>query len=78
MDVFQYNLFITALPPPVPPKVTPMFEPLVGLLQCDIMVHIMHLILQRTVAVRSRSWSEAQVDRVSILYEGQHRLLYKS
>ncbi|XP_063428523.1 E3 ubiquitin-protein ligase UBR2-like isoform X1 [Mytilus trossulus] len=53
-----------ALPPPVPPKVTPMFEPLVGLLQCDIMVHIMHLILQRTVAVRSRSWSEAQVDRV--------------
>ena len=57
--------YIEALPPPLPPKVEPLFQPLVSLLQCDIMVHIMHLVLQRTVAVRSRSWSEAQVDRVS-------------
>ena len=68
----QYNLtiknvfFFLALPPPVPPRVEPLFQPLVSLLQCDIMVHIMHLVLQRTVAVRSRSWSEAQVDRVCI------------
>ena len=60
------RFFFLALPPPVPPRVEPLFQPLVSLLQCDIMVHIMHLVLQRTVAVRSRSWSEAQLDRVCI------------
>ncbi|KAK3092305.1 hypothetical protein FSP39_001069, partial [Pinctada imbricata] len=53
-----------ALPPPVPPLFTSLFHPIVNLLQSDIMLVIMHLILQRSVAARSRSWSEAQLDRV--------------
>ena len=55
---------ILALPPPVPPPFTAQFQPILGLLQCDVMLHIMELILSRTVATRSRSWSEAQLERV--------------
>lgn len=52
------------LPPPVPPKFTPQFAQISNLLQSDVLVHILSLILQRSVAVRSRSWSETQLDRV--------------
>ncbi|XP_061173944.1 E3 ubiquitin-protein ligase UBR2-like isoform X1 [Saccostrea echinata] len=53
-----------ALPPPVPPRFTSQFERISNLLQCDVMVHILSLILQRSVATRSRSWSETQLDRI--------------
>ncbi|XP_048736873.2 E3 ubiquitin-protein ligase UBR2-like isoform X4 [Ostrea edulis] len=52
------------LPPPVPPRFAPQFVQIVNLLQCDVMIHILSLILQRSVAMRSRSWSETQLDRV--------------
>ena len=55
---------ILALPPPVPPRFTPQFQSVINLLQCDVMIHIMELILARTVATRSRSWSEAQMERI--------------
>ena len=55
-----------ALPPPVPPRFTPQFQSVINLLQCDVMIYIMELILSRTVATRSRSWSEAQMERVSL------------
>ncbi|KAL5008356.1 hypothetical protein ScPMuIL_013937 [Solemya velum] len=53
-----------ALPPPVPPDLRPQFISIRNLLHSDIMMHIFHLILNRTGATRSRSWSEAQLERV--------------
>ncbi|XP_048259504.1 E3 ubiquitin-protein ligase UBR2-like isoform X2 [Haliotis rufescens] len=53
-----------ALPPPVPPSLTSQFQPLVDILQCDVMLHIMRVVLTRTAAQRSRSWSEAQFERI--------------
>ncbi|XP_013420461.1 E3 ubiquitin-protein ligase UBR2 isoform X2 [Lingula anatina] len=53
-----------ALPPPVPPPFTAAFQPCVNLLQCDVMLHIMKTVLHRTAATWSRSWSEAQLERV--------------
>ncbi|XP_052769327.1 E3 ubiquitin-protein ligase UBR2-like isoform X1 [Mya arenaria] len=53
-----------ALPPPVPPKFKPMFAPIVNILQCDVMIFLMELVLSRAAAVRSRSLSETQLERV--------------
>ena len=62
--LLKFLYLISALPPPEPPKFTSVFQPIRNLLQCDLMMEIMHLILQRSVATRSRSWSEAQLDRL--------------
>ncbi|BFZ11988.1 hypothetical protein BsWGS_15028 [Bradybaena similaris] len=56
-----------ALPPPVPPPFSKQFEAAVNILHCDIMIHVMTIVLRRTAAPRSRSWSEAQFDRVLFL-----------
>ncbi|XP_060067571.1 E3 ubiquitin-protein ligase UBR2-like isoform X1 [Ylistrum balloti] len=53
-----------ALPPPNPKKFKQNFQPITNLLQCDMMLYLMHLLLQRTAAKRSRSWSEGQLDRI--------------
>ena len=56
---------ISALPPPVLPKFVPAFQPILQLLCSDGLLHILTTILTRTAATRSRSWSEAQLERVS-------------
>ncbi|KAK3764043.1 hypothetical protein RRG08_046512 [Elysia crispata] len=53
-----------ALPPPVPPPFTQQFQEAIHLLDCDLMINILTIVLRRTAAPRSRSWSEAQFDRV--------------
>ncbi|XP_059148021.1 E3 ubiquitin-protein ligase UBR2-like isoform X2 [Physella acuta] len=53
-----------ALPPPVPPAFTKQFEAALNVLHCDVMIHLLSIVLRRTAAPRSRSWSEAQFDRV--------------
>lgn len=53
-----------ALPPPEPPQFCDIFSTVPKLLSCDVMIHIMELILTRTAAQRSRSWSEAQFERI--------------
>ncbi|KAH9509159.1 E3 ubiquitin-protein ligase ubr2 [Bulinus truncatus] len=53
-----------ALPPPVPPPFTRQFQAALNILHCDVMIHILTIVLKRTAAPRSRSWSEAQFDRV--------------
>ncbi|XP_052273758.1 E3 ubiquitin-protein ligase UBR2-like isoform X2 [Dreissena polymorpha] len=58
------NNQLQALPPPVPPKFRPMFLPVMGLLQCDIMIYVIELVLARAAEVRSRSLSETQLERV--------------
>ena len=57
--------YFTELPPPVPADLETTFSSLVNLLQCEVMLHLMYLMLQRTSTARSRAWSEAQFDRVS-------------
>lgn len=53
-----------ALPPPVPPALTPGFAGMTGLLQCDTMLHIIRLVLSRAMAAKSRSFSELQLEKV--------------
>ncbi|XP_041351534.1 E3 ubiquitin-protein ligase UBR2-like isoform X2 [Gigantopelta aegis] len=53
-----------ALPPPVPPPLTSQFAAIVNILHCDVMFHIFKMVLTRTAAQRSRSWSEAQFERI--------------
>ncbi|XP_064624216.1 E3 ubiquitin-protein ligase UBR2-like isoform X2 [Lineus longissimus] len=53
-----------ALPPPVPPPFITSFSPVINILTCDVMIFIMKLILMRTAATRSRSWSENQFEKV--------------
>ncbi|XP_025197910.1 E3 ubiquitin-protein ligase UBR2 [Melanaphis sacchari] len=51
-------------PPPKLPLFSDAFAKIANLLQCDIMFYIMRLILDRTVNLRSRSFSESQLHKV--------------
>ena len=59
-----------ALPPPVPPKLKPQFYPMVNLLQSDVMIYLMELVLSRAAAVKSKSLSETQLERVRTVTNG--------
>ena len=59
-----------ALPPPVPPKLKPQFYPMVNLLQSDVMIYLMELVLSRAAAVKSKSLSETQLERVRTVING--------
>jgi len=51
----------------VPPSLSPFrdrFRRLLNLLNCDVMITIMQLVLSRTTARWSKSWSEAQFEMV--------------
>jgi E3 ubiquitin-protein ligase UBR2 len=52
------------LPPPVPPAFSNVFSTVIHLLDCDVMIHILRLVLSRTCATRSRSWSEMQLEKI--------------
>ncbi|KAL8590352.1 hypothetical protein ACOMHN_006468 [Nucella lapillus] len=56
-----------ALPPPTPPKFKAAFRPILRLMYSDVLLNILSTILDRTAATRSRSWSEAQFERVLYL-----------
>ncbi|GIY02969.1 e3 ubiquitin-protein ligase UBR2 [Caerostris darwini] len=51
-------------PPPVPPKFTPRFAIITNILQCDVLLHIMELILKRTLNLHSSAFSETQLEKV--------------
>lgn len=50
-------------PPPLPP-LTDAFMMMANLLQCDVMLHIMQVVLERSINLRARSFSEAQLHKV--------------
>ncbi|XP_046403527.1 E3 ubiquitin-protein ligase UBR2 isoform X2 [Ischnura elegans] len=50
-------------PPPAPPALSPPFAMLANLLQCDLMLHIMATVLQRSADLRARSFSETQLHK---------------
>ena len=48
-------------PPPVPIPLAPALRGLVGLMNCDITMHLIHQVLLRTYDLRSRTFSEGQL-----------------
>lgn len=51
-------------PPPVLPSFSEPFNMVADLLQCDVMLHIMKVVLERSLNLRARSFSEAQLHKV--------------
>lgn len=50
-------------PPPLPP-LSESFSMMANLLQCDVMLHIMHIVLDRSFNLRARSFSESQLNKI--------------
>lgn len=51
-------------PPPQLPKLNESFSMIVNLLQCDVMLHVMQIVLERCKNLRARSFSELQLHKV--------------
>ncbi|PSN37650.1 E3 ubiquitin-protein ligase UBR2 [Blattella germanica] len=51
-------------PPSSLPPLTDGFMMMANLLQCDVMLHIMQVVLERSINLRARSFSEAQLHKV--------------
>lgn len=54
----------TALPPPAPPPLCPLFGSLVKLLQCDVLLAIEGAVLQWAVEPSGGGWTESMLQRV--------------
>lgn len=51
-------------PPPQVPKLSESFSMIINLLQCDVMLHIMQTVLERSLDLKARSFSEAQLHKI--------------
>lgn len=51
-------------PPPQLPELTMSFNMIANLLQCDVMLHVMQIVLERSLNLRAQSFSEAQLHKV--------------
>jgi E3 ubiquitin-protein ligase UBR2 len=51
-------------PPPLLPQLTDSFMMMANLLQCDVMLHIMQVVLERCINLRATSFSEAHLHKV--------------
>ncbi|KAK9497080.1 hypothetical protein O3M35_004459 [Rhynocoris fuscipes] len=51
-------------PPPVLPPFSDSFNMVADLLQCDVMLHIMKIVLERSLNLRARSFSETQLHKI--------------
>lgn len=56
----------TALPPPVPPALRPLFASLVNLLQCDVLLAVQGTVLQWAVEPSGGGWTESMLQRVRV------------
>ncbi|XP_074531459.1 E3 ubiquitin-protein ligase UBR2 isoform X2 [Halichoeres trimaculatus] len=54
----------TALPPPLPPSLCPLFGSLVNLLQCDVLLAVEGAVLQWAVEPSGGCWTESMLQRV--------------
>ncbi|XP_077960513.1 E3 ubiquitin-protein ligase UBR2 isoform X1 [Gasterosteus aculeatus] len=54
----------TALPPPSPPPLCPLFGSLVNLLQCDVLLAVQGAVLQWAVEPSGGCWTESMLQRV--------------
>ncbi|XP_008481541.1 LOW QUALITY PROTEIN: E3 ubiquitin-protein ligase UBR1-like [Diaphorina citri] len=55
---------LECVPPPKLPPLLPPFSMVTNLLQCDVMLHVMSLVLERSINLRARSFSEAQLHKI--------------
>lgn len=60
----QANEKYICCPPPAPPELTEQFKQLRDLLQCDVMMHVINIILRRTISMYSLSFSETQFEKL--------------
>jgi len=51
-------------PPPIPPDFAPQFAAICSLIQCDLMLHVIHIVLKRTCNLHAVSFSETQFEKV--------------
>ncbi|XP_029032051.2 E3 ubiquitin-protein ligase UBR2 [Osmia bicornis bicornis] len=51
-------------PPPKLPKLTEVFSLVTNLLQCDVILHIMKIVLERALNCRPRRFSESQIHKI--------------
>lgn len=59
---------ISALPPPVSPPFLGEFRNILKLLSCDVMIHLMSVVISRTESSPSSCWSELQFEKVGQLF----------
>jgi len=59
---FAGDAFICC-PPPPPPELSSQFHDLKHLLDCEVIIHIIHAVLKRTLNPYSTSWSETQFEK---------------
>lgn len=57
---------LSALPPPLPPPLCPLFGSLVNLLQCDVLLAIEGAVLQWAVEPSGGGWTESMLQRVRL------------
>uniref|UniRef100_A0A182PI15 E3 ubiquitin-protein ligase n=1 Tax=Anopheles epiroticus TaxID=199890 RepID=A0A182PI15_9DIPT len=55
---------LVCCPPPVLPKLTKLFSPISNLLQCDVMLKIIHVVMTRALDLLSLTFTEGQLQRV--------------
>uniref|UniRef100_A0A182JY28 E3 ubiquitin-protein ligase n=1 Tax=Anopheles christyi TaxID=43041 RepID=A0A182JY28_9DIPT len=55
---------LVCCPPPALPKLTQIFSTIPTLLQCDVMLKVMHVVMSRARDFRSMSFTEGQLQRV--------------
>ncbi|XP_050506172.1 E3 ubiquitin-protein ligase UBR2 [Diabrotica virgifera virgifera] len=55
---------VECCPPPKLPKLNESFTLIVNVLQCDVMLHVMSIVLERCINLRARSFSEQQLHKV--------------
>ncbi|KAL1459822.1 hypothetical protein WDU94_011775 [Cyamophila willieti] len=58
------NKELECVPPPKLPALMSPFSMVTNLLQCDVMLHIMSLVLERSINLRARSFSESQLHKI--------------
>lgn len=55
-----------ALPPPVPPSLSPLFGSLINLLQCDVLLAVEGAVLQWAMEPSGGGWTESMLQRVRL------------
>lgn len=55
-----------ALPPPIPPSLSPLFGSLINLLQCDVLLAVEGAVLQWAMEPSGGGWTESMLQRVRL------------
>lgn len=64
MCLLRVCVCVSALPPPLPPLLCPLFGSLVNLLQCDVLLAVEGAVLQWAMEPSGGGWTESMLQRV--------------